>query len=396
VAERREVVIAGAGIGGLTAAIALAARGFPVIVCERAEQLSEIGAGIQLTPNAGRILDGLGLADAIAGPASEPAGLDIRAGASGDILASVRLDRMSERYGCPWRVIARADLQTALADAVADNPMIDLRLGTVVVDFEAGSREALIGVEAGSGRSVLSASALIAADGVQSELRGRLPGTAAARPIGRTAWRATVPAHIIEQVIHTSRISLWLGRQAHLVHYPIAGGRTVNLVAIVAEDWGGTGWSEPGDHSWLGERFGGWSAPVQDIVGAPAEWRKWAILAVDPTGSWVSGRVALLGDAVHAMPPYLAQGAAMAIEDAAVLAGSFAASPDEPESALRAYELVRRPRALRVSRAAFETGAYYHFGGLMEAARNAALRIAGPPLIMTRNRWIYGWRPAVS
>jgi salicylate hydroxylase len=395
VAERRDIVIAGAGIGGLTAALALADRGFRVIVCERAERLSEIGAGIQLTPNAGRILDRLGLGNAIDSAASEPDAILVRSGASGRTLSSVPLAAVAKRYGCPWRVIARADLQSAMATAVATSSMIDLRLGTTVVDFAGSSGDLLLGIETRSGRSILPAAALIAADGVLSELRANLPGTTTARPIGRTAWRATVPARVLEHLIPASRIGLWLGADAHLVHYPIAGGRTVNIVAIVAEDWRGVGWSEPGDHYWLAERFSAWATLAQQIIGAQAEWRKWAILAVDPAGPWVSDRVALLGDAAHAMPPYLAQGAAMAIEDAAVLAGCFATSPDDPANALASYQSWRRPRATRVYRAAFETGELYHFSSSMAAVRNAALLIAGRQLTLARNDWIYGWKPVV-
>jgi len=395
VAERRDIVIAGAGIGGLTAALALAARGFRTIVCERAERLSEVGAGIQLTPNAGRILDTLGLGEALSTAASEPDAIDIRSGPSGRRLCSIPLAAMPQRYGCPWRVIARADLQSALSTAVTSNSMIDLRLGTTIVNFAGGSGDLLLGTETRSGRAILPAMALIAADGVLSEIRTSLPGTTAARPIGSTAWRATVPARVLEQTVPASRIGLWLGADAHLVHYPIADGRTVNIVAIVAEDWRGIGWSEPGDHYWLAERFTEWAPLAQRIIAAPAEWRKWAILAVDPAGPWVSDRVALLGDAAHAMPPYLAQGAAMAIEDAAVLAGCFAASPDDSAEALRSYQSWRRPRALRVYKAAFATGEVYHFNSSMAAARNMALRVAGRQVTLARNDWIYGWRSVV-
>ena len=396
-AERRDIVIAGAGIGGLTAALALAARGFRTVVCERAERLSEVGAGIQLTPNAGRILDALGLGEALSAAASEPAAIDIHSAPSGRRLCSIPLAAMRVRHSCPWRVVARADLQSVLTAAVTVSSMIDLRLGTAVVDFaggSGGSGDLLLGIETRSGRTILPAAALVAADGVLSELRASLAGTTAARPIGSTAWRATVPARVLEAV-PASRIGLWLGADAHLVHYPIAGGRTVNIVAIVAEDWRGIGWSEPGDHYWLAERFAAWAPLAQRIIGAPAEWRKWAILAVDPAGPWVSDRVALLGDAAHAMPPYLAQGAAMAIEDAAVLAGCFAASPDDPTEALRSYQSWRRPRALKVYKAAFDAGEVYHFNSSMAAARNMALRVAGRQVTLARNDWIYGWRAVV-
>lgn len=390
-AERRNIVIAGAGIGGLTAALTLAARNFHVIVCERSEKLSEVGAGIQLSPNAGRVLASLGLDKKIAAVASEPTFIDIRSGQSGRMVTSIPMAPIGERYGFPWRVIARAGLQAVLAEAVMENSNIELRLGTKVTDFIDGTDELLLGTETNKGRTIQLAAALIAADGVHSELREKIPGASIARPIGRTAWRATLPARSIEHVIPAIRTGLWLGPEAHLVHYPIASGRTINIVATVAENWKGVGWSEPGDHYWLAENFADWAAAAQRIIAAPAGWLKWALLGVDATGSWVADRVALLGDAAHAMPPFLAQGAAMAIEDAAVLAECFSRETDIA-TALRSYEAARRPRAARVSKAALETGRYYHFGQPLAAIRNTALRAAGSRLTVAKNDWIYGWK----
>lgn len=390
--EARDIFIAGAGIGGLTAALTLAARGLRVVVCERSEKLSEIGAGIQLSPNAGRVLHSLGLDHAIATAACEPTALDVRSGPRGSLLSSISLTGTRRRYGCPWRVIARAELQAVLTAAVSTNPLIDLRLGTKLVDFVSGSNELLLGTETRSGRIVQPAAALIAADGVFSTLREKIPGASRSKSIGRTAWRATLPARAVEHVIPATRIGLWLGPEAHLIHYPIAGGRMVNIVAIVEEDWQGVGWSEPGDHYWLADRFAAWAPPARRIIAAPPEWRKWAILAVDPEGPWTSDRVALLGDAAHAMPPFMAQGAAMAIEDAAVLAECFAQSPKDAAAALKAYEAARKPRTSQISKAAIKTGEYYHFDQPMAAIRDTALRLAGRQLTLRKNNWVYGWK----
>jgi salicylate hydroxylase len=390
--ERRDIVIAGAGIGGLTAALALGARGYRSIVCERADKLSEIGAGIQLSPNVGRVLASLGLDKAIAAAATEPIAIDVRSGPGGRLLAAIPLGAAGRRYGFPWRVMARAELQAVLSAAATTSPMIEIRLGTTVVDYASGSDELLVGTEGHGNRAIQAADALIAADGVMSELRGKIPGARVAQPIGRTAWRATIPARAVENILPATRIGLWLGPEAHLVHYPIAGGRTINIVAIVAEDWKGVGWSEPGDTYQLGEYFAGWSPSARAIIAAPSEWRKWAILAVDADGPWVNDRLALLGDAAHAMPPFLAQGAAMAIEDAAVLAASFAGAPDDAASALASYQTARRPRAKRVSDAAFETGRHYHFGRPLSTLRNLALQAVGWRLALNRNDWIYGWK----
>lgn len=390
-AERRDIVIAGAGIGGLTAALALAARDFQIIVCERAEKLSEVGAGIQLSPNAGGVLASLGLDKAIASAASEPISIDIRSGSSGRLVSSIPQTAIRMRYDFPWRVIARAGLQGVLAEAVAANSSIELRLGAKVVDFVGVSKDLLLGIETNKGRTILSAGALIAADGVRSELRQHIPGASIASPIGRTAWRTTLPVRTIEHVIPAMQTGLWLGPNAHFVHYPIAGGRTINIVAIVAENWKGVGWSEPGDHYRLAKHFAKWAPAARRLIETPADWLKWAILAVDANGPWVTDRIALLGDAAHAMPPFLAQGAAMAIEDAAVLAESFATAPDAA-TALRAYEAARRPRVAKVYKSAFETGAHYHYGQPLATIRNTALKIGGQSLALGRNDWIYNWK----
>lgn len=387
-AERGEIVIAGAGIGGLTAALALAARDFTVTVCERTEKLSEVGAGIQLSPNAGRVLASLGLDRAIAATASEPASIDIRSGSSGRLLSSIPKSAIGERYDFPWRVIARAGLQAALAEAVAANSSIELKLGTKIVDFVGASEELLLGIETANGRAIQPAKALIAADGVHSELRDKIPGASIAKPIGRTAWRATIPARTIKHLIPSERTGLWLGPNAHLVHYPIDDGRMVNIVAIVAENWQGVGWSEPGDHYRLAEHFSNWAPVVHRLIETPDVWLKWAILAVEPSGPWVADRIALLGDAAHAMPPFLAQGAAMAIEDAVILADCLANVPDMADG-LRAYVGARQPRVSRVAKAASETGNRYHFGQPLAAIRNTALRFGGARLLLGMNDWIY-------
>lgn len=390
--EARDIFIAGAGIGGLTAALTLAALGFRVVVCERAEKLSEIGAGIQLSPNAGRVLDSLGLDNAFDTAACEPTALDVRSGPSGSLISSIPLTGTRQRFGFPWRVIARAELQAVLTAAVTTNPLIDLRLGTALVDFVDGADELLLGTETRSGRSVQPAAALVAADGVLSTFREKIPGASRPKSIGRTAWRATLPARAVEHLVPAMRIGLWLGADAHLIHYPIAGGRTVNFVAIVAEDWKGVGWSEPGDQYWLADRFASWAPTARRLIAAPAEWRKWAILSVDPGGSWTNGRVALLGDAAHAMPPFMAQGAAMAIEDAAVLAACFAQSPNDAAVALGRYVAARKPRVARISEAAIKTGKYYHFDQPMAALRDTVLRLAGRQLTLRKNSWVYGWK----
>jgi len=384
---QRPIVIAGAGIGGLTAALALAAENFQVIVCERAEQLLEIGAGIQITPNMGKILARLGLDAAIRQRASQPERIEVRSGLNGSLLASIPSASIVERYGFPWRVLARADLQAVLVNAALAAPLIELKLGTAVGDFS----EEPEGLSVDISGNAISAAALIAADGVSSVLRGKVQGAGSARPFGRTAWRATISAD--DPGARTDRVCLWIGPDAHLVHYPIAGGRHINIVAIVPEDWQGAGWNEPGNPAELARHFAGWSPEIHELIGASSEWRKWAILSVDPAAAWQSGHVALLGDAAHAMPPFMAQGGGMAVEDAAVLAHTFRRSPADSTAALRQYERARKPRLIRVHRSVLDVGRRYHWQGPLAALRDTVLRVAGPQVMLGMNDWIYGWTP---
>ncbi len=390
--ERQPIVIAGAGIGGLTTALTLAAAGFRVVIAERSQELSEVGAGIQIAPNAGRVLARLGLDRAMAQAAIEPLAIDIMNGLTGRRLTAVPDSAFRQRYGFPYRVIHRADLQSVLAAAVRRVPAIRLHLGTVVEGSKLQPDSLLVRLKRQDGGEVVQAAALIAADGVWSSHRQAIPGSASPRPNGRTAWRALVAADVAAAFISMRRVGLWLGPDAHLVHYPVAQGAAVNLVAVVEEAWDKPGWNVPGEPAEINRRFAGWCGAARRLLAAPFAWQKYALAPLDPTGPWVNERTALLGDAAHAMVPFLAQGAAMAIEDAAVLAASLYGASDIP-AALSAYEAARKPRVTRLWRAAQQTGDTYHYGAAMAALRNAALTVAGPRLILGQTDWIYRWLP---
>ncbi len=392
-ADRRTILIAGAGIAGLTASLCLARNGFRVIVCERAGDLSELGAGIQLSPNAGRVLASLGLDEAIAREAVEPLAIDIRSGVSGRILTWIPTARFRERYGFPYRVIHRADLQAVLATAALAEPSITIRLGTKVgaVIQQAGSYLARTEHEGQS--EVVAVSAVIGADGVWSELRERIAGSAVPAATGRTAWRALMPVDNAPPALPTDRVSLWLGEAAHLVTYPVARGSAINVVAVVDEEWTRSGWNATGDGEWLAKRVGGWSAQARAIVSAPYSWQKWALVSIDPGAPWVQGPMALTGDAAHAMTPFVAQGGAMAIEDAAVLARCLR-DGNNIETSLQAYQAERRPRAIEVAKAAARAGEIYHWRRPRAYLRDAALGLAGPALVFWQNDWIYRWDAA--
>jgi len=388
--ERRTIVIAGAGIGGLAAALALADAGFRVVIAERNGELSEVRAGIQLSPNAGRVLSALGLDAAIAAVAVEPAAIDVRS-ADGRLITSVPTASFRQRYGYPYRSIHRGDLQHLLAEAVRANPAITLRLGATVGEFAPHAGSWLVRVEHDGTRDVINAIAVIGADGIWSEMRSRIPDHATPRASGRVAWRGMVPVDNAPRHLPRDRVGLWLGRDAHLVHYPVSAGAAINIVAIVEEPWDRQGWSAPGDRRGLLSRVARWSEEAQAIIRAPLAWQKWTLASLFPTGPWTHGPIALLGDAAHGMVPFVAQGAAMAIEDAAVLAKCLAAAKS-PEAGLAAYEAARKPRVSEVAEAARATGETYHWTPPLSTARDAALRLLGPRLILGKNDWIYRWR----
>ncbi len=391
-ADRPHIVVVGGGLGGLTAALCLAKSGFRVTVCERAEELSEIGAGIQIAPNAGRVLAAIGLGEAVAAAAVEPEAIEFRAGASGRLITAIPTARFRQRYGFPYHVLRRADLQSVLAAAVSHSPHICLRMATTVTGFVEAGDTVTANADDTTGPAIEPAIALIAADGARSSLRPDVNPDSAATPTGRTAWRAIVPASAAGEVVAADRVGLWLAPHAHLVHYPISRGEAVNLVVVLEEQWNQPGWSVPAAGADLTPVVADWSAAARQLVRLPDAWQKFAVHTVDPAGSWWRGRVALLGDAAHAMSPFLAQGAAMAIEDAAVLAHTLRANSDVGR-ALAAYQEERRPRIVRLAAAAERAGRIYHFGAAAAAVRDLVLAAGGARLPLGRYDWIYRWRP---
>jgi salicylate hydroxylase len=391
----RTVVIAGAGIGGLTAALAIARQGFRVCVLEAAERLEEIGAGIQLSPNASRILIALGLRDRLTPYAVAPEELKVMDAASGRVLTRAALGVEAERrYGAPYWMIHRGDLQAVLCEAVKTEPGISLQLGAKVEHFTLGENGVTITAHRNAQPIEERGVALIGADGLWSTLRNQLGHHAVPRFAHRTAWRALVPAEAVEPEFSTPAINLWLGHDAHLVHYPVKAGRLVNIVAILRDEWDQPGWSAPGASEELLARYPAarWYASARGLIGAATQWQKWALYDCAPLKHWGEGPITLLGDAAHPMLPYLAQGAAMAIEDAAVLGHCLGEMRDDPACALRAYEQNRRARTARTQRAAHSNGTVYHLGGIGALLRTLALRVMGKRLIR-RYDWLYGWQP---
>lgn len=394
----RTVVIVGAGVGGLTLALALARRGFPSMVLEQAEQLETTGAGIQLSPNATRILHELGLGDTLRTYAAVPAAVRV-VSATGREIVRVPLGAVAEaRYGAPYWVVHRGDLQTTLSEAVRAVPEIILRLGTRAEDYAFHQDGVALRCRTGSQLIAVRGLALVGADGLWSTIRAQSAGEHHPRFGRRSAWRALVPADSVAAEFRAPTIHLWLGRHAHLVHYPVKSGAMINIVAIASDRWEGHGWSEVGLREDLLARFGAseWAPSARALLEAPERWSKWALYDRPPLRSAGSGPVTLLGDAAHPVLPFLAQGAALAIEDAWVLTEALAATPDDPARAMRAYEAVRYARARKVQRAARSNGLIYHLSGIPAFVRDRVMQALGGEALLKRYDWLYGWTPAKS
>lgn len=386
------ITIAGAGIAGLTLALALARQGLAATLLEAAPALSEAGAGVQLSPNATRVLRELGLLDAIAAMAVRPAQVRIRRARDGADLAVMPLGNSAEaRYRAPFLLVHRADLQAVLLNAVRAERRLTLETG-VRIDEVAIWADGVMLREGGGGQR--TADGLVGADGIRSRVR-RLIAPEEGPPVssGRLAWRSLVPAGAAPPHARLPASNLWLGPGAHLVHYPVRGGRLVNVVAITGDGPGqGTDAGEGaavGDPARLARAFAAWSEDARALVAAAPDWRVWPLCDRAPLRPWSRGPVTLVGDAAHPMLPFLAQGAAQAIEDAAALADALGRHRSFAEAAT-AYERARWNKASRVQRQSRHQGRIYHLGAPASLARDAAFGLLGPARMLARYDWLYG------
>ncbi|MGM0586287.1 MAG: FAD-dependent monooxygenase [Pseudomonadota bacterium] len=385
--RRLEIAVAGAGIGGLAAAAALGRAGHRVVVLERAEAPAEVGAGLQLSPNAMRAVDALGAGAAVREAASRPEAVELRMHASGRTVHRLPLGRAAEeRYGAPYLQIHRAELHAALREA-AEAAGAELRFGEEV--SRAGDVRG--GAALYTDRGAVEADLAVAADGVRSAIRGEMT-RARPRFSGHVAWRGLVPAERLPARLLAPRATVWMGPRRHLVTYPLREGRLLNFVAVEERrDWTAEGWRAPGDPDALRASFAGWHADVAALMAGVEETFLWGLFGHPELPRWSRGRVALLGDAAHPTTPFLAQGAAMAMEDAVVLARALEAHG--PERALAAWEAARKPRATRLQKAAARTGRRFHSRWAPErwakAAAIGALTRWAPGVAEGLNDWVY-------
>jgi salicylate hydroxylase len=385
-----QVTVVGAGIGGLTAALSLHARGIDVTVVEQARALQPIGAGLQLAPNACRVLDHLGLLDPVLAAAVAPEAILVRSHKRGRVLHTTALGpAVTDRFGFPYLHIHRADLLGTLAAAL---PSGILRLDSRVSQIEDHGDGARVILEDGS---LIEADAIIGADGIHSQVRTILFGPEAPTFSGYVCWRGVVPAERLAAWDLPRVCEAYYGPGRSAVSYYVAAGDLYNFVGIVpaGDAWASEGWTTEGDPAELRKDFADFHAPVQAVAAEIERPLKWAIYDRQPLERWSVGRVTLLGDAAHAMLPYLAQGACQAIEDAAVIARCLEHWPDSPQAALAAYETIRRPHTTRVQEAARRGETAFHLSDWRDVwRRNHALRAAqaaGPAASPTG--WLYDY-----
>jgi salicylate hydroxylase len=388
---RLNVGIVGAGIGGLTAAVALRRKGFAVTIFEKADRLAEIGAGIIVGPNAMKVLRGLGLDADVERISVEPQRHLLRSWKSGRILFDQRMkDVFQSRFGAGYFQAHRADLLDTLIGAL---PPDCIRLRSTAVSVRSDATSATLVLEDGSERSF---DVVVGADGIKSAVRESLYGAESPRFTGNVCWRGVVPCEALPDRLFTPDIHVWLGPNAHIVNYYVRGGRLMNFVAThEADDWRSESWAHEADRSELVRTYRGWNDALLTLFERASHCYKWAIFDRDPLVRWSKGRATLLGDAAHPMLPYLAQGAGMAMEDGYVLAAALARQPLDVEAALIAYEQARLPRTTRTQLGARARAAENHltspFARLRRDLGYALRRVFRPAQTSYKAEWLYSY-----
>lgn len=359
------VVIAGGGIGGMTAALALLKKGFEVELYEQAPEIKEVGAGIQISPNGNRVLDHLGVYDHLKTLSCDPDKKELKLWNSGEPWPLFDLGTVAvERYGYPYLTVYRPDLLDSLRQGVLALDPEAIRLGARVVGVSQDADSASITLEDGT---VVTGDVVIGADGWRSIIRDTLWGPSAPSFSGMVAWRGLIPMENLPEHLRSWTGRTWIGPGAHAVHYPLHGGKLMNFVATIeGKDWTAQGGTVHGTVEECLEDFAGWHEDIQTLIKLSPTLMKWALVKGEPIPNWSKGRVTLLGDACHATLPFLAQGAVHSIEDGLVLARALEQYGADPEQALAKYEAARIDRTSQMVRGATANTERFHSEELRE------------------------------
>jgi len=386
-AQNLPILIAGGGIGGLTAAYVLASDSHSVTVLEQSGAFGEIGAGIQLGPNIFRMFDYLDLTDAIRQVAYFPPGMVMHDVRTGEQVVRVPLgDTARAAYGFPYGVIYRADLHQVFLDACKAQPNVTLRTHARVESFDQTADHVRVHL---AGGETLEGAALIGADGLWSRVREAVVGDGKPRVSGHIAYRAVLKREDVPAHLWNDDVLLWGGEKTHLVTYPLRRGELYNLVAVFHSNKYDEGWNTFGDIAELNQRFADACPQVKELLAKIETWKMWVLCDREPVKNWSDGRVTLLGDAAHPMLQYLAQGAGQAIEDAVVLREALRFTQGDVAQAFQKYQQARYLRTGRVQLTARFYGDIYHAAGVQREVRNQMFQSGTESAGFAGLKWMY-------
>jgi 3-hydroxybenzoate 6-monooxygenase len=382
------VVIAGGGIGGLATAIGLAQAGQSVLVLEKASAFGEIGAGIQLGPNAFHAFDALGVGDALRKMAVYIENLRLMDALSGDEIARIPLgDDFRSYMGNPYAVVHRGELHGVFLKACQEHDLVELETGSEVVAYD--QNDDTVWACLADGRRI-SGQALIGADGLWSKIRTQLVNDGPPRVSGHTTYRSVIPIEDMPDDLQWNAATLWAGPKCHIVHYPLSGWKSFNLVVTYHNDATSPIAGEPVTHDEVRQGFEQVHAKARQIIDKGQEWKRWVLCDRNPTMTWADGHVALLGDAAHPMLQYFAQGACMAMEDAVSVVNALTAPESHVPDALKAYQADRTLRTARVQLQSREIGDHiYHPTGAHATLRNSIMSEKSPSDWYKLLEWLY-------
>jgi 2-polyprenyl-6-methoxyphenol hydroxylase-like FAD-dependent oxidoreductase len=387
VASPLPILIAGGGIGGLAAAYALGLDGHPVTVLEQSSAFGEIGAGIQLGPNAFRVFDYLGLTEAINQVAYFPPHMDMKDVRTGEQIVRLPLgDASRAAYGFAYGVIYRVDIHQVLLDACKSLPNITLTTNAKVASYDQSTSGVRVHLADGK---ALQGAALIGADGLWSRTRESIVGDGKPRVSGHIAYRAVLKREEVPDHLWNPNITLWGGEKTHFVHYPLRRGELFNLVAVFHSSKYDEGWDTFGDPAELQERFAQAVPPVRELMAKIETWKMWVLCDREPVKNWSERRVTLLGDAAHPMLQYLAQGAVQAMEDAVVLREALRFTKGDVVTAFQKYQQARYLRTGRVQLTARFYGEIYHASGVHRELRNQMFQSGTESAGFAGLKWMY-------
>lgn len=382
------VIVAGGGIGGLAAALALVRQGFAVKVLEQAPEIGEIGAGIQLGPNAFHAFDALGIGEKARGRAVYTDYMVMH-----DAIDEYQVGKIPtgeafrQRFGNPYAVIHRADVHLSLLEGAQETRRVEFLTSTRVERIEQDEHSVTVYDQHGNAHKGV---ALIGADGVKSVVREQFVGDPA-RVTGHVVYRAVVDKKDFPENLQWNAASIWVGPNCHLVHYPLRGGEQYNVVVTFhsrqQEEWGVT----EGNKEEVQSYFQGICAKARQLIDLPKSWKRWATADREPIGQWTYGRVTLLGDAAHPTTQYMAQGACMAMEDAVTLGEALRVHQNDWLQALDMYQRARVARTARIVLSSREMGRLYHAKGVERLVRNDLWRGRSPERFYDAMEWLYGW-----